>query len=158
MGNIFYVVEHKREQIKQYKMKNLKTIMYSLTIFLVFSCSTNEEILEVESVKVETEIQTLARGRGTFGDQLYMLSLTVEYVAGISEADKALIRAESANEIEDFSVVQCSLNPDAEIWYFEVPVPYTSPEEILIQINTIGGGGDDNVINSTLVNAATVCN
>jgi hypothetical protein len=140
-------------------MKKIKIVLYTLMVLLVFSCSTNEEIFEFESVKVENEIQTSARGGGTFGDQLYMLSLTVEYEAGTSEADKALIRAESANEIEDFSVVQCTLNPDAEIWYFEVPVPYNTPEEILIQIktNTKRGGGDDNVIESILVNA-TVCN
>lgn len=98
-------------------MKKFKTVIYTLVLLLVFSCNTNEELVEIENVKVEKEIQTFSRG-GTPDDipsnpTTSTSKILIEYMDGTTEIEKQNVRDSYPNLI---SYEQCPSNIDREIW------------------------------------------
>jgi hypothetical protein len=97
-------------------MKKIKIVLYTLMVLLVFSCSTNEEIFEVESVKVENEIQTSARKEVPYKNNTFKYTMTRVYKNAYTDAQKANIRALFAVDYISFSWEACPDNTYIEFW------------------------------------------
>jgi hypothetical protein len=140
-------------------MKNFKTLIFTFAVLLLFSCSENEEIIEMES-KSETEfLKNDLSSKNANGFILYITGKTIKYAIGTDEDTKELIRTYGMQLLGEFSIEQCSVNSNIETWTLFEPISelesevpgIAAPNFIVNYLNSFfssdngitDGGGDD---------------
>jgi len=103
-----------------------KIILGILTCIILSACQRNEELTEIESLKTDAVenaegkiVHDLTFADGTPADySIEDIKIVVVYEEGVSEAQKAQLRAEHTTVFGGVQVAPCSLNPKAEIWSY----------------------------------------
>jgi hypothetical protein len=119
-------------------MKIFKTVIYTLMVLTVFSCNTNEEIIEVDNTK-EVNENVFSREMIDGAIVFNYSRIFIEYEKGTTERKKQAIRNKYTSELVLHSWVQCSLNTNAEIW----TVALLSSSEFIIQYKDPIEGEDE---------------
>lgn len=106
-------------------MKKFKTVIYTLLVLLIFSCNTNDEFLEIETITTENEIQSSAKtdfeynGPKEKKPNYTYTKIRMVYRPGTTEYQKQLHRFSHGLDMGLFSWEQNIVEPNKEIWVVE---------------------------------------
>ena len=106
-------------------MKIFKTVIYTLLVLIVFSCNTNDEFLEIETIITEVEMQSSAKtdfehdGPKVKNPNYTYTKIEISYEPGTTEYQKQLHRFSHGLDMGLFSWEQNIVEPNKEIWVVE---------------------------------------